>query len=67
VQRHGGAEKVGFHVSCWIVIESPGRIAVTAHRPGDALMHRRLAAGWQIVKICRGTLDEALNLTAGAA
>jgi hypothetical protein len=54
-------------MNCWIVIESPGRIAVTAHKPGDVLLKGRLAIGWQVVKICRGTLDEALNLTAGAA
>lgn len=51
-------------VDCWITIESAGRKVVSAHKPGDQLMHRRIASGWQIVKICRGTLDEALNVTA---
>ncbi len=55
-------------LGCWVIIESSGRIAVTAHRPGDPLMHRRLGAGWMVVRIYRGTdLDAALNLTAGAA
>lgn len=52
-------------MNCWIVIEAPGRTTVLVYRPGDVRMKRWLHAGWQVVRICRGTLDEALNLTAG--
>ncbi len=37
----------------WLVIESPAG-ELSAHRPGCAVMHGLIAAGWQVARIARG-------------